>query len=418
MKFKKTVMVSALSMALLSACNSGSNNPTNGGDNPAPAPVSKGRIVFAESNQNQVHILDLDSGEFFNPVQTTHPVVRLGTSPNYRFAGLNQSKNGRFEFLDGGLWREPHGDHHHDHADEPVLTGYAIDGAKPAHFDVSDDKVVLFFDGDKETQVNAKLYILSDESIAAKTYEVHHEFPSHQHGTGLVRGDELISTLRSANAADTTTMADTVALFDIHGDHLHELAKYAEPCVDLHGSYHNKDFAAFACADGILKLTPKAGGGYTTKKLAYPTDKRVWTLKGAADSNAIIGLARDQQLKIDLANDTVEAFDWRPNAQAAYVTYTQDYQGARFFVLDSQGYVNVFDSKQNWAPSQRFQVTDAYAEGDKWGLVTSKSDDHVYFVEYSAKKVEGFNASNGRKVSEVALDFQPTSAVWVGITAK
>ena len=292
-----------------------------------------------------------------------------------------------------------------------------MQGAKPAHFVSREEQVALFFDGDKDTGEVAELNILSDESIAAEQVVAHHEFTTYMHGTAEIRGELVLTTLRQADAEGT--LPSQVAVFDIHGDHLHQEQVFETNCPELHGSYQNENYVAFACGDGILTVQ-QDGSTFTDSKIAYPTDvpesDRIWTIKGSEHSTTFLGITPRGIFIIDPMSQSISHFE-RPTEENKYFPrYGFDAHHEHLLLLDSKGVLNAYSAEDNWALDQSIPVFESLAEDDvKPVIISSKAHELVYII--NGKEVTEVDLHEGEVVGHFDLDFAPGKAAWLGVAS-
>ena len=161
-KFTLNTLVIAFSSLALVGCGDSETNivelpPTvvdKGDGHHHDDELGKGRLAIADKDNALVHIFSLEDNSLIESVSITNPATELHASPGNRYAiavQVDAVKYGNIEYIDGGVWQEPHGDHFHQHEDAPALISYDDSGYKPAHYVPRGDKAVLFFDGTVES---------------------------------------------------------------------------------------------------------------------------------------------------------------------------------------------------------------------------------------------------------------------------
>ncbi|PKG85078.1 hypothetical protein CXF85_05585 [Colwellia sp. 75C3] len=378
--------------------------------------LGKGRLAIADAEQAVVHIFDLEDNSLVDSLTIENPATALHASPENRYAVAIQKETGKVQFIDGGLWQEAHGDHYDQHVDAPELTSFSMQGAKPAHFVSRGEQVALFFDGN-DVGENAELNILSDESIKAEKIIAHHDFDTYMHGTAEIRGEYVLSTLRVSDAEGT--LPNEVAVFEIHGDHLHQEQVFDTKCPDLHGSFQNENYIAFACDDGILTVQQE-GSTFTDSKIAYPADvpesKRIWTIKGSEHSATLLGLTPRGIFVIDPVNQGISLLERPADENSYFPRYTFDAHHEHLLLLDKNGALNAYSAEHNWELEKTIPVLEALADDVRPLIIASKAHELVYII--NGKEVTTVDLHEGEVVGHFDLDFAPGKAAWLGIASE
>jgi len=378
---------------------------------------SPGRLAIASADEAVVHIFDLEDNTLIDSITITNPAESLYSSPENRYAVAVQRSFDTVEFIDGGLWQELHDDHYDQHEDDPELSSFALFDVKPTHYVPREDQTLIFFDGDQDSGVNASLSTLSDESISEETTIADHDFDTYMHGTGEIRGDYVLATLR--DTASTSILPDSVALLELHDDHFDQEEIFATACPELHGSFQNETHIAFACSDGILSIEQN-GNVFTDQKIANPaglaTGSRIGTLKGSEESSVMIGTASSDFYLVDLEHQDITLFEWQAEDGLTSLTYGFDGHNEHLLILDSDGYLNLYPAEDDWVFEERFEVFSDLEDGAEPSIIASKSSEVVYII--NGDEVFSVDLHEG-EVSEILhLDFTPAGAAWLGIAAE
>ena len=153
--------------------------------------------------------------------------------------------------------------------------------------------------------------LLSDESIAAEKVIASYKFDTNLHGTAEIRGNSVLTALRTPEDGDDDTYPSQIILLETHDDHFHKEQTFDTTCPDLHGSHQTENHIAFACADGILTIAQN-GSTFTDSKIAYPAEvpesKRIWTLKASEHNPNFLGLTPRGIFIIDPVNQNISRF--------------------------------------------------------------------------------------------------------------
>ncbi len=381
--------------------------------------LGHGRLAIADAEQALVHIFDLEDNSLVESLTLTAPATALHASPEARYAlavQKDEHDHGFIQFVDGGLYQEAHGDHYDQHEDAPVVTNFTMQGVKPAHYVPRGDKTALFFDG-KEGEEDASLYLLSDESIGAGSDIAHHEFNTFMHGTAEIRGEYVLTTHRPVELEGS--LPDQVVLLETHGDHFHEEQVFETKCPELHGSFQNEDFIAFACDDGIMTVEQE-GATFSASKIAYPDDvpeaKRIWTIKGSEHSATFLGLTPRGIFVVDPVNQAISRLE-RPEEENTYFPrYGFDAHHEHLLLLDKSGAINVYSAEESWALEQTIPVLDPLADDVRPLIISSKAHELIYII--NGKEVTTVDLHEGEVIGHFDLDFTPGQAAWLGVAAE
>lgn len=421
-KFRLKTLVIACAATALVGCGDSKTTITEIEPTPATiddghdhdAELGKGRLAIADEEQAVVHIFDLEDNSLVESLTLTNPAEYLYASPEGRYAVAVQRSFDTVEFIDGGVWQELHDDHYDQHSDTPELTSFTLNDVKPTHYVPRGDKAAVFFDGNKETGVNASLSLLSDESIEAETVIAEHHFDTYMHGTAEIRGDFVLTTLRENDAE--SSLPDRVALLEVHGEHFHQEQVFETTCPALHGSFQTEDYIAFACGDGILAIEQQ-GNIFTSQKINNPMDMpegtRIGTLKGSEESNVMIAKAGADFFLVDLADQNITPFNWQQTEGLTSVTYGFDGHNEHMLILDSEGHLNLYSAESNWQFENSIEVFDTQDEDAKPLIVSSKAHELVYIV--NGQEVTTVDLNEGVVVGHFDLDFMPGKAAWLGV---
>lgn len=384
--------------------------------------VIKGRLAIASADQAVVHIYDLNDNTLVESINTTHPTEYLFSSPENRYAAAVARSQNTIEFIDSGIWQEPHGDHFHLREDAPSLTGFSLHDVRPSHYVPHEDQAAIFFDGDKDSGVNAKLVLIDDESIGAQKVMADHHFDTYMHGTAVIRDQYVLTTLRDP-AMEDGTLPEQVAVMERHDDHFHQEQVIETTCPALHGSYQTENHIAFACQDGILTIE-QAGDVFTASKILYPADmlaeNRVWAIKGSEHSDTMLGLTGAGIFVIDPINQTLSRFERPVEEDSYYPKFGLDGHHEHFLLLDKHGHLNAYSAEDNWQLEHSIPVFDSIDVADKPALIASKSEEVVYIVHQ--QKVTTVDLHEGKVVNEFELDFNHVvsaySSAWLGLASE
>jgi len=435
-QFKKKLLSVAFATLFLVACDSGSNDPVATAAAAEPDAHgdthdqhdSKGRLAIAEQDQTLVRLIDLDDNSLLEEISTTNPASHLYASPSGRYLTVVQREQHLVEFIDGGLWQKLHDDHYDTIEQAPSLHSYQIDATQPTHYNTIADQAALYIDGDKVAGVSSGFYVLDDASIEAGKYVASHTLNTSMHGTLQIRGDYVLSTMVTdfTDQNENYNMPDRVTLFELHGDHLHEEQTFDVACPGLHGSFQGENWTLFGCRDGVLAIE-QVGATFTAKKL--PHDMGIGSIKGNNHLDKFLGLTRSQQaFLIDPVVGSMTEINWKVSPEITMLATATDGHQENFLVLDSEGYLNLFNIENDYALAHRFKVIEMPASTDEEVKAASTAIKHKIAVSSALEQVFISNPADNTilqvdletqsVIATIQLDFTPSLITWLGIKAE
>lgn len=253
-----------------------------------------------------------------------------------------------FRLFDSGVWTQPHGDHTHSYAADPVLTDTVFDTELPGHVVSHGGSTVLFGDGDGKIQT-----FDTDDFADDPKPEVTEADEAH-HGVAVRLADG--ATLLTVGAEDERSGAKVV---DKDGK---EIAR-SEDCPGVHGEAAAEDETiALGCEDGILLY--KDG---KFDKIDAPDDYgRIGNQAGSDDSRYVLGdykvdkdaeLERPEKVSVtDSKDGTLSLVDLGASYSFRSLGRGPDGEG---IVLSTDGTLKIID------PATA-EVTEEYPVIDEW----------------------------------------------------
>jgi hypothetical protein len=240
-------------------------------------------VVVADGKSARLHVFTLDGerrgSRIALPAKAPAYLTRLEDG---RHVAAVQYEGDSVSIVDGGSWAEPHGDHVHHHVARPRLTPFRMAAPSPSHVVSHGGAVSVFADGTG----TAHLYTLGDMVRRARPGR---EVPSGapHHGVAVPLGSNLLITAAAPGAEEGALPAD-VSVRDAAAAETGRLGA----CPELHGESAGADWAAFACADGVLSAS-LVDGRPVAVKLPYPAsadpEARAWGLQPDASGRYLIG---------------------------------------------------------------------------------------------------------------------------------
>lgn len=395
---------------------------------------ANGRLVVTALDSAYVQVLELPAATELSSFLAQAIPSALYASADHRYAAVVQRTQDLVQFIDGGLWQENHVDHMHDYQAAPKLAAFELTQVRPTHFTASAGQLTVFFDGNSATGAAAGVAVLTDADIGSDAADYPQlSYQTHQHGAAQARGEYLLSSIRDVNSS--TSLPESVGLYEQHGDHYHLEHTFTETCPGLHGSAQNHDYIAFGCTDGVL-LINQTDTEFVASKLLNTADftgsMRIGTLEGAQNAEHFIGLAGTTVFAIHPADNEMTLLDWQPGTATAISGYGFAEQGEKFLLLDNTGALTIFnyhghehDHVHTLAEGDAFEYVTKIAlntgsnttlpEGSSFNLAISASDDKVYVSNPITRQVLTIDLHDGEVVAEQELNYVPGKMVWLGI---
>lgn len=422
-RWKRAVLVAACAGAL-SACGGGSSNvedvgtsdPDHGHDHGHIE--TAGRLVVLEPGSNQVHVVDLDASTVMQSYAADSAPSAVYASPDRRYALLFQGTQNQIQFVDGGIYQEPHDDHLDDKKDPPRLLNTRLAGVRPTHYESHGSLAAVFFDGNAATSANASIALLNDASIGSSSMTLATQrLGSPMHGTAEPRGDWLLTTWKAPEVEGTTPTH--VELYERHGDHFHQVKRFEQECPGLHGSYSNTSYTAFGCSDGVLVIR-QAGDAFTAQKISNPTTMdgaRISTIIGNDHMASFVGIGSGGHMfEIDPIAGAIKRIDWAEGRVRR--AHAIDSEGTSLLVLDDVGSLHIL-STQNW--SKRALLASVIANMPTASpfpaLAVSAQDDKAWISDPQGRRLHTVDIADAAVTGSVALNFSPGGLTWLGISA-
>lgn len=412
--------------ALLVACGGGSSDDSD--RDVAVTIDTSGRLAVTEDKSKALRIHDLDS----NTVQATHQLENvpsaLYASPGGRYAVAVHRLQDMVQFVDAGVWQEDHGDHLHDYKEASKLMSFKLTGARPTHYDIQEDKQAAFFmDGDAtSTPVrNAGVRLVTEASIASGQVVASMDLSAPIHGLGEPVDNKLLTVSRAADAPDT--LPTHLNLYQRSGSGYTFDRQLNTRCDGMHGSFSSGSYTVAGCLDGVLLVKHTSATAVTDQKVTTPL--RVGTLAGHPKlPGQFIGIATEGVAPAPVTTrfyaingDTASSTELQPTG---WVTgnvrraHGFDRSGTRFYILDNQGTLIVFQRQGNaWVNAARISgAVPVMPTAAPFPVITSNgARDEVYITDPAGQKLVVLNSSTNAITARRDLGYTPTNAVWLGI---
>lgn len=417
----------ALSVAaLVTACGGGGNDHTHTDTFIDTA----GRLAIAENAASGVRVFDLDSKAVTATIAMDSAPSALYTSPNGRYAVAYQGAAGKVQFIDGGIWQEDHADHLHDYKQAAAKVDFTLAGTAPSHFDVQQGvQATVYFDGSSTATPpqNAKISLLTDDSIGGKKAAATLDLSYAVHGFGEPVGSKLLTVSRASDATDT--LPTHLELYQRIGTGYTYDRRLSTRCDGMHGSFSSGSHTVVGCKDGVVVATHTSAAAVTDRKVATPL--RVSTVVGHPKlSGQFIGIGTEGTTAAPPVTTRFYAIDAVAGTSATLTlpgwdngrvrrAHAFDRSGTRFAVLDDQGALRMVTRQSNaWVagPVVAGVVPAMPSAAPQPAIVANGAKDEFYVTDPVAKQLVTVNSQTGAVVSRTALGFTPSAITWTGIT--
>ncbi|KMT65806.1 hypothetical protein [Catenovulum maritimum] len=443
--FHCKLLATAVSAILLSACGDAETNIVekdpikveddhNHGD--GYLIESAGRLAVLSADSNTASIYNLDDKTLLGSFALTYDSSRLSASAGYRYALITTRGEDLIEFIDGGLWREDHGEHLHDYKQNPSMSTYQLMGSRPTHIVNHDGKLAVFYDGDANTGAAASVQVITDTDITNKTQSLPElSYAINMHGVAEPHDDYLITTVRRDDAESTSgnkILPDQVAVYHLHDNEYEQEHVFATACPDLHGAAQNEHYQVFGCSDGVL-VTEKTETGYRSAKIdniASLDGLRVGSVYSHHEVVSFVGVASQHGggtavlVEINPDDSEMENIDWQALDNAQPISYHFSSDGEHFLILDNLGYLTLLSAHQegghsHWEFETRIDISEedvaSMPDGMSFSMTLSQNSHLAFVADPIAQHIVQVDLESAQITAEIELNFTPASLTWLGI---
>ena len=389
---------------------------------------SAGRLAVYAGDTPAVHIHDLDNGA---AVEATHPtdgpVSAIYAGPQQRYAVLYQATANQVQFVDGGLWREDHGDHLHDYRQASRPMDWRLRGPRPSHYNVQAGRqAAVFMDGPADASQPASSSLIDDAAIARGRPLARLNLDIAIHGLAVPIDDLLISVTRAADAADTGPTH--LQRFHRSGSSYTAGTLLPTRCDRLHGAFDDGRSLVTGCGEGML-LARHGGADGVDDGTVLRTPIRVSTIAGhPLAAGHLIGIGTDGTAPAPV---TTRFFALDANAATVAELVPQgwesgrvrrahafDRSGQRFHIVDDLGTLYILQRDgATWATRARLPgVIPAMPTAAPWpALVACGSRDALFLTDPLGRRLLTLDPEAGTVRSSVPLAYVPGGLAWLGI---
>ncbi len=260
------------------------------------------RLFVTDQAEGLVTVIDPAQGTVLDRFPTTGYVSHLKPTTSGKALFAVQMDHDAVHVIETGIVLTDHGDHQDIAIKDAALLSTVIEGARPVHAVMHDDKIIQFFDRDGEARVYDEANLLTG-GADHKTVET----AAPHHGVVVPMGDYFVV---SEPNLDVETPADKLPprlgakVVDGDGKQVGEVAT----CTGLHGEAISAGLVAFGCAEGVLLARSDGNGPPQLELIEYTSDMpegRVGTLAGGKVIQFFLGDYGDDRLVlIDPSSDT------------------------------------------------------------------------------------------------------------------
>lgn len=237
--------------------------------------MAAGRLLIVDAVNTKTDVYDLADNDLISAVIIDTVPSAVYATGGYRYAALIERNTDKVNFIDGGLWQEPHNDHFDLFSTMPSLSNFNLTGSRPTHFVKNAGQVAVFLDGDASTGNNAGVYVFDDHMIEEAEMPKSMSFSMPMHGVAEPRGEHIIASIRRDDSLSTSSnfiLPDQVGVYHFHDDEYELEQTFDITCPDLHGAAQNKAHIVFGCSDGVLVITDNGNDTYSAQKLLNTDD--------------------------------------------------------------------------------------------------------------------------------------------------
>lgn len=240
------------------------------------------RLFVADHEAPSVTAIDLDAPDTRWTFDVGGP-ARLYAAADEALVIAVQSDDDRVDFLRSGIEMESHGDHADIAISDPDRLG-SITGPRPFHVVVHSGEVAIAMDRGGYAAVLEEDAFLRGETEARQVPKnvAHHGFVA-----GM--GDYVVASVASEEPMEEDKLPPRVGIgaFAADGTSMGE----THACTDLHGEAFSGVFLVAGCAEGVI-AHDTTGGPDAFGMLPYPADfpeDKTGTLLGSAAMQVFLG---------------------------------------------------------------------------------------------------------------------------------
>ena len=401
------------------------------------AELREGRILITDKDSNKAYVYSLAQNKVIQNLDLTGQADAVQTSPNGNYVLVLDRTNQGVNFYHSGLEVENHGDHDHPYARAVTKMPLQLNYTRPVHFQTFGEQAGLFFDGlgaagnPIENPIKEAGFALVTDTDIANGKLPYQKLNTNMHGTAEPRGNYMISSQRYHTTG--SSLADTLSVFEQHGDHYHLSQTFDTTCMGLHGSASVTNYSVFACSDGILNVK-QTGASFSAEKIPYPlsltnmacdgagsSPARIGSFTANAHHNDVIGTACGQPYHIDPMSKSITPIIWTTDNSRRVISYRFDAHGEHLMLLDDAGKLHLLDVTQNYKQTAILDIVPNGIQDDSHGapsLILNPNTEMVYVMDSANQQIIEISPEAGKIESKMSLAFTPSHLAWFGMTAE
>jgi len=395
--------------------------------------MEQGRLFITAQDGSQAYIYSLAQDKVIQTLPLTGQADAVQSSPDGHYAVIMDRTNNTVNFYHSGLEIENHGDHDHPYARDATKMPLQLNYTRPVHFQTFEEQAGLFFDGLGATGnpienpiQEAGFALVTDTGIADGTLP-YQKLNTNMHGTAEPRGNYVIASQRYQTTG--SSLADTLSVFEQHGDHYHISQTFDTKCMGLHGSGSVTDYSVFACSDGILSVK-QIEDTFSAEKITYPisltnmqcdaaSSARIGSFVTNHHHDYVIGTACGQPYHVDPVSKEITPIIWTTDSSRRVVSYDFDAHGEHLMLLDDTGKLYILDVTQNYKQTAVLDVfPNGLTENNVPKFIVNPNTQMVYMVDSSNQQIIEIDPDDGEVESKITLNFIPSQLTWFGIKAE
>lgn len=251
------------------------------------------RLFVTDQAEGLVSVIDPAEGTVLDRFSTTGYVSHLKPTESGQALFAVQMDHDAVHVIETGIVLSSDGDHQDISVKDASLLPTVIEGARPVHAVMHDDKILQFFDREGKARVYDEAALLEGDAEPKVV-----ETSAPHHGVVVPVGDYFVV---SEPNLDVETPEDKLPprlgakVVDDDGNQIGDVAT----CTGLHGEAESAGLVAFGCVEGVLLARSDGRDAPTLELLEYEDDMpegRVGTLTGGKAMQFFLGDYGDDRL--------------------------------------------------------------------------------------------------------------------------
>ena len=376
----------------------------------------EGRLLIGDGETGFLSVIDLESGEVHQgEFDLGSRAGRIYASYSGRYAIAVSSDANNVHVLDGGIYKEEHGDHFDLVESDVSRLGFDLTGDRPVHMYVGEEWATIYYDG-------------SGDFALINTRELERDGPSYtpvvlnagpHHGAVIpMEGDRFAVTIRHPDYSSNPEeyrLPIGAEIWDLNGNALHR----AEGCPDLHGDAGNGHVAVFGCTGGALAVAAHDGDYehvFVPAPEGSPEDFRLTSLWGYHGLDHFFALGSAVGLYVvepeaGEMEQLIPATEDRSPIQVAL-----SYDGERLLVVMSDGELRMYEAHDLDLLASASGFLSAEIAPGFWARPhIATAPGHIFVTDSEAGEVIALDSHDLEMVGHWEVDGKPTKIAFVGL---